>query len=240
MSQRVPCVRACVVCLAQAESRECSRAHPFLRQIPHGGDSIVSAPDPFEWCPNGTLNLEGTACSCSKCSPKSAPIVVDFSTWSHVDLCCPVDGCGCERLELMVDRMRRGLTMYWECEECKWEINTTFRFVKRKGSPEPVTRRCRLCDSEVTVRIDRRSWACFCGLTTKASDPPFTSTGSEHSDGVWCKNTLLTNRQWRKQHWSRIPNARQQEILDHVNVSEDYINHLEATLQYIRTYALSY
>jgi hypothetical protein len=187
------------------------------------------------------MNEVGTACSCSECSPKSAaPLVIDFSTWSHVDLCCPVDGCGCEGLELMVDRLAGGRTMYWECEECKWPIHTTFGFVKRRGSPEPVTRRCRLCDVEVNVRTDRRSWGCVCGFRTKTSDDPFRSTGPEHSDGVWCKNTLLSNRQWRKQYWSRIPPTRQQEILDHVDVSEDYIDCLGPTLQYIETYALSY
>ena len=196
-----------------------------------------SLPTGWEWCPNASLKIVGTACSCRKCSSKTGPHVFDFSTLPHVDLCCPVDGCDCERLELM---KAKRLTMYWECEECRWPIHSTSHFVKRRGSPEPVTRECRLCDSDVTVRRDRRSWACVCGFTTKASDYPFQSTGSGHGDGVWCGNTLLSNRQWRKQYWSRIPNARQQEILDHVNVSEYYIDRLEPTLQYIRTYALSY
>jgi hypothetical protein len=194
-------------------------------------------PDGFEWCPNGSLKIIGIVCSCRDCSPIPAPQVIDFDPLPHVNLCCPVGHCGSTKLEYS---KLEGQTYYWECSECRWPIHSTIEMVRRRGSPEPVTRRCRLCDSEVTARSDRSSWGCICGFRTKASDTPFQSTGSEHSDGVWCKNTLLSNRQWRKQYWSRIPNTRQQEILDHVDVSEYYIDCLESTLQYIRTYALSY
>ena len=80
----------------------------------------------------------------------------------------------------------------------------------------------------------------MCGFTTKASANPFLSTGYEHGDGVWCGDTLLSNRQWRKQYWSRIPKRRQEEILNNVNVSESYNEKLGHTIEYIKTYSLSY
>ena len=196
---------------------------------------VSQLPNGFEWCPNGNLMAIGGTCTCGACTPKEEPRVFDFSKLPRVDLCCPVDGC--RELELM-DTKRA--TMYWECTECSWPIHSTFQFVERKGSPSPVTRRCRLCDYEINVREGRRSWSCMCGFTTKASDDPFESTGSDHGDGVWCGGTLLSNRQWRKQYWSRIPKKRQGEILDGVNVSERYHELLSPTLDYINTFALSY
>lgn len=193
-------------------------------------------PNGFEWCPNGSVNVIGNACSCRDCSPPPEAHVIDFSPPPHVNLCCPVGHCGSMKLEYV---KLEGQTYYWECSECRWPIHSTMEMVRRRGSPEPVTRRCRLCDSEVTARRDRRSWVCFCGFTTTASRPPYASTGSGHGDGVLFSGGL-SNRQWRKQYWSRIPNARQQEILDNVNVSEDYIDRLGPTIEYIRTYALSY
>ena len=188
-------------------------------------------PNGFEWCPNGYLKIIGSVCSCQVCSPIPAPQVIDFDPLPHVNLCCPVGHCGSTKLEYV---KLEGQTYYWECSECSWPIHSTIGMVRRKGSPEPVTKRCRLCDSEVTAPRDRSSWVCVCGFTTKASRPPYTSNGSGPLDKV--RFSGLNNRQWRKQYWSRIPNARQQEILDKVNVSEDYIDHLGPTIEYIRAY----
>ncbi len=196
---------------------------------------VSSLPNGFGWCPNGNLMSIGSVCDCSECSPKKEPVVFDFNKLPHVELCCPVDGCA----ELLLLETKKA-TMYWECTECSWEIHSTFDFVERKGSPSPVPRRCRLCDIEINVRKGRRSWACMCGFTTKASDSPFESTGPDHGDGVWCGQTLLSNRQWRKQYWIRIPKQRQEEILDNVNVSDAYYENLSPTLDYIKSFALNY
>ncbi len=173
------------------------------------------------------MNQVGNACSCPLCSPKAPPPVIDFSIMPH-DLCCPVDHCGSEKLKLMSTKNR---TTYWECESCGWPIHSTRQFVMRRGSPEPVTKRCRLCDREIIVPADKRSWNCSgCDFTTKASLPPFESYG----DKVMCKNTPISNSQWKTRYWGRIYEERQKEIMEGNGVSEDYLSRLKPTLEYIR------
>ena len=133
---------------------------------------------------------------------------------------------------------KKNRTTYWECESCGWPIHSTRQFVMRSGSPKPVTRRCRLCDLEISVREDRRSWKCSkCDFTTKASLPPFESCDE---DKVRCKNSLISNAQWKSRYWRRINKDRQEEILGHIKVSEDYLSRLEPTLEYIKLRSSQY
>ena len=49
-----------------------------------------------------------------------------------------------------------------------------------------------------------------------------------------CKNTLISNAQWKSRYWRRINKDRQEEILGDIKVSEDYLSRLEPTLEYIK------
>ena len=193
--------------------------------MPDGSDDGL--PSGWKFCPNGNMKQVGTACSCAVCSPRAHPPVLDFSTMSY-DLCCPVDFCGSKKLLLKSSKKR---TMYWECESCGWPIHSTFQFVMRKGSPKPVTRRCRLCDIEITVLADKRSWKCpKCDFTSKASQPDF-----ESFDGkVVVYSRLISNAEWKIQYWGRINKDRQEEILGYTKVSKEYLSRLKPTLEYIK------
>jgi len=49
-----------------------------------------------------------------------------------------------------------------------------------------------------------------------------------------CKNTLISNAQWKSRYWRRINKDRQEEILGDIKVSEDYLSRLESTIEYIK------
>lgn len=181
------------------------------------------------WCECGENLITGNGSKCSSCEPKAKSAEIDLSKISFegsIDV-CPVSHCGCTKFTQVSQTSR---TLDWECISCSWVIRTDQRLALTRGSPTPTYGRCRQCDSEAVIQVQkngtpRTSWACpVCSYTTRKSQEPF------YTDGyyvVMTENTSLSFNQFQKRNWNRIPKWRRAEIVSGINVTEEYSSCLE-------------
>lgn len=191
----------------------------------------------FVWCSKCDSNLvkqEGDICG--SCKPKHKTTIdfsKIFSTGSPNS--CLISQCSSTTFEL---KHKTSRTMVWECTECSWPLKTSHSLKLLKSSPKQTIRRCRRCDSEVTVGLKkngqtRTSWVCHCcSYTTNESHEPYYDFNSDRV--ALSGSSSYSYLTFKKLHWNMIPAARRKEILAGINVSSEYCDNLSDFLSRMR------